>query len=442
MPVGSQPRLTGYRCLHSETATCRHNRMVSIYGSLRVGPVIVSQPRNSVSPGLLAVFHPDMLGKRLVPWDDTYDDWVVEFRAAGTQVARRLDLMGINRDVVLSLLNSQLSEEIRSLDYDDFPRRLPLASNQELEENRNFLRSLNAARWLDWVARSSSVPDSREGFFPAPGSCSWLMKEVENWNELYVLRIVLLALPDAEVVFDISGLVTPQLAAKGQDEITYDSLRMPQSPPPGAPLIVLTEGSTDSEFLAAAVRLLYPYLSDLIRFLDYERRPEGGVSALMRMIKSFAAAGVVNRVVAIFDNDTAAADVLRSLDQTELPPNIRVLRYPELDLARHYPTLGPPTLSSPEGSVNISDVNGLAGSIELYLGRDVLDLGGDGLCPVQWTSFISGMQCYQGEITHKRKIHEAFRAKCTQAIQIPERAAEQDWDGMRLIVEAILSSWN
>jgi hypothetical protein len=41
-------------------------------------------------------------------------------------------------------------------------------------------------------------------------------------------------------------------------------------------MIVLTEGKTDAEFLGAALTLLYPHLTDLVRFLDYERRPEGG----------------------------------------------------------------------------------------------------------------------------------------------------------------------
>jgi hypothetical protein len=41
------------------------------------------------------------------------------------------------------------------------------------------------------------------------------------------------------------------------------------------------------------------------------------------------------------------------------------MQYPEIDIARDYPTLGTNGLSH-------MDVNGLAGSIELYLGADVL----------------------------------------------------------------------
>ena len=40
-------------------------------------------------------------------------------------------------------------------------------------------------------------------------------------------------------------------------------------------MVVLTEGRTDAEFLAAALAVLYPHLTDLVRFLDYERRRDG-----------------------------------------------------------------------------------------------------------------------------------------------------------------------
>ena len=57
----------------------------------------------------------------------------------------------------------------------------------------------------------------------------------------------------------------------------------------------------------------------------------------------------------------------------------RVLHYPDLPLLRRYPTLGP-QLVDPV----IMDVNGRAGSLEMYLGRDLLTVDSE-LVPVQWT---------------------------------------------------------
>jgi hypothetical protein len=111
----------------------------------------------------------------------------------------------------------------------------------------------------------------------------------------------------------------------------------------------------------------------VIRFPDFGLKPEGGVSALVRNVRAFAAAGVANRTVAMLDNDTAAQEGINLLRATNaLPEKIRVVQYPGLNLARHYPTLELPTPDSPGGSLAFEDVNGLAGSIELYPGRDVL----------------------------------------------------------------------
>jgi hypothetical protein len=258
-----------------------------------------------------------------------------------------------------------------------------------------------------------------------------LLREIDYWDDRYALRIVLLAFPDAEVVLDISTVNGFEYLAESALASLASRAAQTISGMAGmhAPTVVLTEGRTDAEFLAAALAIIYPHLTDLIRFLDYERRPEGGVSALVRMVRAFSAAGIVNRVVAVFDNDTAAADALRVIEHAILPAQIQVIRYPTLDLAKEYPTLGPPTVQSPTGSVSLADVNGLAGSIELYLGRDVLAQADGVLFPVQWKSFIAGIGQYQGEVVNKDRIHEAFRAKYALALQNPNHVKEQDWEG-------------
>ena len=106
--------------------------------------------------------------------------------------------------------------------------------------------------------------------------------------------------------------------------------------------IVLTEGSTGSRVLEASLRLLYPELADYYSFLDFEgARAPGGAGQLALLIKSFAAAGIGNRIIALFDNDSAARDSRRSLAQLKIPQNIVVLAYPDIELLRDYPTLGP-----------------------------------------------------------------------------------------------------
>ena len=53
-------------------------------------------------------------------------------------------------------------------------------------------------------------------------------------------------------------------------------------------------------------------------------------------MKSFAGAGIVNKVLAIFDNDTAGESAVRTLNQISLPTNIRVMRLPMFEALRQY----------------------------------------------------------------------------------------------------------
>jgi hypothetical protein len=231
----------------------------------------------------------------------------------------------------------------------------------------------------------------------------------------------------------------PWLEADPESVASYSQSKVQRAAATYVPAIILTEGKTDAEFLQVALEVLYPHLTDLIRFLDYEQRAEGSVSALLRNVRAFAAAGIVNRVIAVCDNDTAASDELRKLAKSELPQHIRVIQYPDLDHARNYPTLGPPTTNHPMGSPDVANINGLACSIELYLGHDVLKIEDGSFRPVQWRAFIPGMAPYQGEIVGKREVHESFRAKASVARSSPEAVRDQDWEGLRLILDVILS---
>jgi len=415
---------------------------VSSYGYLRVGSLIVSHLRNDVDDELMTLFRDDMLvvrharaseyytadnGYDEASRDDDYEMDIVMYRSAASNMADRLDLMGVTTSAALAYLDEELNDYRGGVHLDDSERemldaamedqyRAALASmtseqRARVEYDRELRNSLDTSRWLGLLA---SAPESRSyDPFPAPGSRSWLLEllRYENyWTERHVLRAVLMAFPNAEVTLDVTDLERSEdredcrLISMASDS----AARTRRAAAVNGPIVVLTEGRTDAEFLTAGLNVLYPHLTDLIRFLDYDYRPEGGVGALVHMVRAFTAAGIVNRVVAVFDNDTAAADGLRRLEIGKLPSHIRVIQYPPIDLASSYPTLGPPTVDSPLGSLSLADVNGSAGSIELYLGRDVLAREDGTLRPVQWKSFIPGMARYQGEVIEKELIHVRY----------------------------------
>ena len=187
---------------------------------------------------------------------------------------------------------------------------------------------------------------------------------------------------------------------RGQHEpVCENAIRdLVEGHPENAPRIVLTEGSTDGAVLKAALALLYPHLEGYYSFLDFEStRAAGGAGHLVSVVKAFAGAGITNRIIALFDNDTAAREAVRALQTVRLPPNFAVRHYPDLELLRAYPTLGP-------GGLTTLDVNGLAASIELYFGKDVLSDGQGGMIPVRWKGYSDALRNDQGEVGNKGRL--------------------------------------
>jgi hypothetical protein len=416
-------------------------------GHLRVGSLPLVDP-DDVEDELLAVFRDDMLrvwhapAEEYEPHEFLRGPFVeaAEFSAPGRIIADRLDLIGFDAPTVTAALDRTLRARAEYLhnavDLSKKPRDFPRAE-EEL---------INAMSAQDWIGMLTATPDMLESFHDkSPGARGWLLNQLGTeygWETCLRLRAVLLALPDADVSLDVTwrglrgrGKFYPNsLASSAQSAVRNRAAEH-------APIIVLTEGKTDSEFLQAGLKILYPHLTDLIRFLDYEQKPEGGASAVMRTVRAFHAAGIANRIVAVLDNDTAAADDLRKFARHSLPDHIQVMRYPTLDVAREYPTLGPQDVESPDTSITLADVNGRAASIELYLGRDVLTKDNGSLRPVRWSNSNSGMSRCHGAVTDKKAIHREFRKKAARAQEDPSIIGQQDWEGLRLILDALLSAF-
>lgn len=169
-------------------------------------------------------------------------------------------------------------------------------------------------------------------------------------------------------------------------------------------IIILTEGKTDVEFILKSLEKLYPHLLNYYHFIDFdEYKVESNASALVKLVISFAAANVKHPIIALFDNDTTGLMEMKKLASRSLPDNFKVLRYPDISLAKKYPTIGP----TGKKKMNI---NGAACGIEMYFGVDVLTKDNN-LIPVQWKGFNDKEKKYQGEISEKSYVQKTFRKK-------------------------------
>ena len=397
---------------------------------LYVGDLEIASFEERIPPELLAVFADQMYRARplAIPADprEWEPEFAEEFAAPGVEIADRLDILSFTAARVRQALDGV---------FNDARGLSDLVEMYSPDTARP--RDYTAGEWITEL-RASAGRIAAPGY-PEPESAVRLMTLIKDADRRVALRAVLLACPDDEVRLDVTHLhaMGALETLDGLCSSGLEAIRAAASA--DAPLVVLAEGSTDVEFLAAGLRLLYPHLSDLIRFLDFGQRPNGGAGALVNTVKSFAAAGITNRVVALFDNDTAAADALRPWDISGLPANTRVCQYPPLELAADYPTLGAPPAHT---QVANADVNGLAGSIELYLGRDVLTDAAGNLRPVHWRTYIRSMRQYQGEIADKGAVQDAYRAKVRLANSDRSRIAQQDWSGVRAILDLVRGAFD
>jgi hypothetical protein len=407
---------------------------VSTYGLIRVGPHTVARIEEGEKAHLLAILRDDAM---IEPDDDDLAE--IAFRMPGRQVADRLDVIGVDQVTVFDALRESVA--FRKEWNVENPRHMEFMDPRGTK--RDLLDRLDGPTWIETTRAAATVTDSHGLLRDYQTDVEWLLGLLDSLDYRFALRLSLLAFPDEQVTVTLSDRGEGWLDERSETTAS-DALHVLQLlGSTYAPTVVLTEGRTDAEFLSAAMSILYPYLTDLVRFLDFETRPEANASALVKSIKAFAAAGITNRIVALFDNDSAAADARRGLDKVTLPKNIIVDRYPDLDLARRFPTLGPPSSDAPDGVLAAADVNGLAGSIELYLGREVLNDADGNLRPVQWTSFLAGVQRYQGEVTGKAAVQQAYRDKVAAARRNGGRPLPgQDWSGLDLILRQVIHAHN
>jgi hypothetical protein len=182
-------------------------------------------------------------------------------------------------------------------------------------------------------------------------------------------------------------------------------------------IIILTEGPIDTWILNKSLESLYPHLKDFYSFIDFSNfKVDGGFPNRVANVKMLAGSEILNRVIALFDNDTAGLEACNILSKVSMPDNIKVLRLPDIEIAKSYPTIGP------TGLMNF-DINGKACGIEMFLGADVLKDDKNNFLPVVWGGYNAKIGQYQGKVEQKEEIQKKFKKKVGIGIT-PENSPE------------------
>jgi hypothetical protein len=163
--------------------------------------------------------------------------------------------------------------------------------------------------------------------------------------------------------------------------------------------LVVTEGSSDSSILKAALPLVAPDVADFFNFIDMsENYPFTGTGNLFRFCQGLTAIRIQNNILVVLDSDVAGLETLGKIRRLSMPQNFHVTCLPPLAEFSTFKTLGP-------SGESVEDVNGRAVAIECFLD---LKYESNVDAAVRWTSFNRELNSYQGELANKERYIRTF----------------------------------
>lgn len=438
------------------------------YATLYIGGREIYSDKDDVNQVLMTLFQaserrilrgtiqeiaPDLLDEDGENADEKID--ILKYETTVGALKDRLDLMGFSFQFIENEFERARSARLStpSMEIEESPHREFLEARYKLE--RRVFEELTFNKWQRLFEKlwkedallfesRSSIPEPPIDA-PVDDLHIWYMREYNrdmpygfiSHDPRVFLRLACdLFSSDTPAVYDLTEIVVSSY----QEDLEYVASIAEEYLDGGYAstrrIIVLTEGRSDQRAVEGALGLLRPNIKNFFSFLDFETLTiQGGVPAVLITLKAFISVGVANRIVAILDNDTAAHAALQSAKLTVLPANVRILFLPNIKLAENYPTLGPTGLAP-------LNINGLACSIELFFGSDVLKNSSGALTPIQWKGYDDKLRRYHGEILCKQEIQERFTLKLEEARQNPSLFKTQDWTSMELVIESLISAFH
>lgn len=168
---------------------------------------------------------------------------------------------------------------------------------------------------------------------------------------------------------------------------------------PQEKVLIVTEGSSDSFILRKTLDVLYPDIADFFNFVDMEENyPFTGVGNLYNFCLGLVRISIQNKIIVVFDNDTAGIEKYEQATTLDKPSNFLVTKLPDHHCFANIKTRGP------QGETN-ENVNGKAVAIECFLDLRSLDCEPH----IQWTSYNRKKGQYQGELENKDKYVQKFK---------------------------------
>ncbi|MGW6914814.1 HEPN/Toprim-associated domain-containing protein [Kitasatospora sp. NPDC054939] len=292
-----------------------------------------------------------------------------------------------------------------------------------------YLKRADAPWW------ASSVRDGQPQLTELEACClrelEFFFDELDADPRMFLGLVLRNQEPQTVLQLDLSDLLSAGYF-KSTEAVSTEALQqLRDETASSGPIIVITEGKFDSRVLARALRIVRPDIAGYFKFWDLgETKAPGGTDRVVANLRSFAAAGVMNRVIGLVDNDAAGLAAEKVAAKPALPRNYSIRRLPDLDYARSYPIAG---------GDETDDINGRACSIELYFGLDCLR-GPDGSpVEVRWKALNGSVGQLQGELTRKAYVQTRID-DLLAAAEVGQVPLDDRWDPMREIAAILVDA--
>lgn len=433
------------------------------YCELYISEYPISTTKDEIDPFILSLFQPEdlihfdrLIGERnqLLYGHGDYKDeteHAVLYSNTAKNIRDRLEIMGFTLKKAKSEFEAGKESSIETLkgylsdkNFASDPKiEAKIKWEKELLEKSSFNDFLFASKEIinKGYRYTIKVEDLSKETNPLILYLLEYNNELDRFPYNYDIRVLLrslleFTLDDKKITYDITELIDQEHYEDELMNIYEDTIQnITYDYELGEKILILTEGSSDIQILQGAMNILFPHLTGYYSFMDFGiSNASGSAGSLVASIKSFVGAGIKNRVIALFDNDTAAESALRGFQKTIIPKNIKILQYPDIQIAENYPTLGPSGISN-------MNINGLACSIELYLGKEILSKDGQ-LIPIQWKGYDQTLGKYQGEIIDKSGVQKQFQTKIDDCLKDPTTTIKYDWTELYLLLQTIFAAFN
>ena len=434
---------------------------MSEYAELKIENLTLKMFRNYLDGEIVSLFFSkgDLVTYEVCNGKENYTGYA--YKTTVKKAKERMDALGYGFANFEKIYNEKVLEAIDCLDY--FYHINIDYEDREEYLNKNLSKHLSFRKWKNslhkliiFELKKGNLLFNKEEFkekvstvfdkilFYAvhdDGSCdSFYGLNPEIISNAYVYRMILESCDDSvEIVLDFTDIqwwnddcIPKAMEAVGQKEKT----------------IVLIEGTSDKDILEFALRELYPHLSDLFYFMDFDDenggKRDGGTAFVIKNLKAFYFSHLKTKFIAIFDNDAEGYSSKIALlnEINHWPDNFRILLYPELKQLKSYPTI------TPRGSIIKDNINKKAASIELYLPDRIIKNNSE-YFPIEWEARkkikrIDGeeLMLYQGVITQKDDIKKEFHNLRLRIEKGKEVFQSEEWWRLNEILKTVIFAFD